>query len=69
MTAEEKTLAFAEARFFCAPFSFRCKKIMEQCSLYRRTVTDFKVSNTIDIWPNIEADFQFALIIFPKHNL
>ena len=26
---------------------------MKQC-------TDFKVSNTEDIWPKIEADFRFA---------
>ncbi|MEI9944985.1 MAG: hypothetical protein WDN26_12310 [Chitinophagaceae bacterium] len=29
------------------------------------TVTDFKVSNEVDIWPNIEADFKFAMDNMP----
>ena len=29
------------------------------------TVTDFKVSNTEDIWPKIEADFRFAFNNLP----
>ena len=65
MTASEKTEAVAEARFLRGHFHFDAKKIFKNVPFIDETVTDFKVSNTIDIWPNIEADFRFAFKNLP----
>ncbi|HEV8081988.1 MAG TPA: RagB/SusD family nutrient uptake outer membrane protein [Chitinophagaceae bacterium] len=67
MTADEKTKAIAEARFLRGHFHFEAKKMWNNVPFIDE-VTDsiyevskqFTVSNDIDIWPNIEADFQFA---------
>ncbi|MGC4037056.1 MAG: RagB/SusD family nutrient uptake outer membrane protein [Chitinophagaceae bacterium] len=60
MTDDEKTVAIAEARFLRGHFHFDAKKIWNNVPFIDETVTDFKVANTEDIWPKIEADFQFA---------
>lgn len=60
MTADEKTSAIAEARFLRAHFHFDAKKMWNNVPFIDETVIDFKVANTEDIWPKIEADFQFA---------
>ncbi|MEO8110262.1 MAG: RagB/SusD family nutrient uptake outer membrane protein [Ginsengibacter sp.] len=65
MTEAEKTAAIAEARFLRGHFHFEAKKMWNNVPYIDETVTDFKVSNEVDIWPNIEADFQFAFANMP----
>lgn len=65
MTEAEKTAAIAEARFLRGHFHFEAKKMWNNVPYIDETVTDFKVSNEVDIWPNIEADFQFAFTNMP----
>jgi len=56
----------AEAKFIRAFMLFEGKKAFGNIPFLDETVTDYKVPNTTDgtnyvnIWPNIEADFQFA---------
>ncbi len=65
MTDEQKTLAIAQARFLRGHFHFDAKKIFNNVPYIDETVTDFKVANTEDIWPKIEADFRFAFDNLP----
>lgn len=60
MTDAEKIAAIAEARFLRGHFHFEAKKMWNNVPYIDETVTDYKVSNDVDIWPKIEADFQFA---------
>ncbi|HEY5407353.1 MAG TPA: RagB/SusD family nutrient uptake outer membrane protein [Ginsengibacter sp.] len=60
MSDDDKKIAVAQARFLRGHFHFDAKKIWNNIPYIDETVTDFKVSNTEDIWPKIEADFQFA---------
>ena len=69
MTAVQKTTAIAEARFLRGHFHFDAKKMWNNVPYVDETVagTDFKkLSNTTDIWPKIEADFQFAYDNLPE---
>lgn len=66
MTEAEKTSAIAEARFLRGHFHFEVKKIFNKIPYINETVTEFKVSNTADVWPEIEADFRFAFKNLPE---
>jgi starch-binding outer membrane protein, SusD/RagB family len=65
MTAAEKSAAEGEARFLRGHFHFDAKKMWNKVPYIDEHVTDFKVSNDPDIWPNIEADFRFAFNNLP----
>lgn len=65
MTRDEKTLAVAEARFLRGHFHFDAKKVWNNVPFIDETIKDFKVANTADIWPLIEADFRFAFEKLP----
>ncbi len=65
MSDNEKTVAVAQARFLRGHFHFDAKKIWNNVPYIDETVTDFKVANTDDIWPKIEADFRFAFNNLP----
>ena len=65
MTEAEKTAAIAEARFLRGHFHFEAKKMWNNVPYIDETVIDYKVSNDVDIWPKIEADFQFAFENMP----
>jgi hypothetical protein len=65
MTDAEKKLATAEARFLRGHFHFEAKKMWNNVPFIDETVTDFSVSNEVDIWSRIEADFQFAIDNLP----
>src|ERR1700681_1334892 len=56
MSASDQMVAIAEARFLRGHFHFDAKKMWNNVPYIDEKVIDFKVSNTIDIWPNIEAD-------------
>ncbi len=66
MTDAEKTQAIAEARFLRAHYHFEAKKMWNNVpfideKIYNRDdPNSTKVPNDKDIWPNIEADFDFA---------
>jgi starch-binding outer membrane protein, SusD/RagB family len=72
MTAAEKIAAIAEARFLRGHFHFEAKKMWNKIpyidektdSLYELG-NHIEVSNETDIWPDIEADFQFAYDMMP----
>lgn len=66
MTDAEKTAAIAEARFLRGHFHFEAKKMWNNVPYIDENVIDFKVANNVDIWPNIEADFQFAFDNMPS---
>ena len=61
MSEKEKNQAIAEARFLRGWYHFDAKKIWNKVPYVDEKVTDFKVPNDKDIWPLIEADFQFAI--------
>lgn len=65
MSDAEKTVAIAEARFLRGHFHFEAKKMWNHVPYIDETVTDFKLSNEADIWPNIIADFRFAFDNLP----
>jgi len=55
----------AQARFLRGHFYFELKKLFNNVPWIDETTTDLKPVNTIDIWPKIEADFQFAYDSLP----
>ncbi len=66
MTDAEKTQAIAEARFLRGHYHFEAKKMWNKVpyideKIYNRDdPNSTKIPNDKDIWPNIEADFDFA---------
>ena len=66
MSAIEKTRAIAEARFLRGHFHFDAKKMFNRIPYIDEMVTDFKVSNQADAWPQIMADFKFAYDNLPE---
>ncbi|MBE7173963.1 MAG: RagB/SusD family nutrient uptake outer membrane protein [Williamsia sp.] len=68
MKDAEKTLVSAEARFLRAHYYFDLKKLFNQVPYRDETAgpTDYKLANTADIWPKIEADFKFAYDNLPN---
>jgi len=67
MSAAEKTEATAEARFLRGHFHFDAKKMWNNVPYVDETVVNFnQLSNTANIWPNIEADFRFAYNNLPE---
>ena len=66
MTDAEKTQAIAEARFLRGHYHFEAKKMWNNVpyideKVYNRDdPNSTKIPNDKDIWPNIEADFDFA---------
>lgn len=62
MTDAEKAQALGEARFLRAWYHFEAKKLWNMVPYVDENVTDFiNLPNNQDIWPMIEADFQFAI--------
>jgi starch-binding outer membrane protein, SusD/RagB family len=61
MTTAQKNEAIAEARFLRGHFHFDAKKMWNKVPYVDETVANFTtLSNTADIWPQIEADFRFG---------
>ena len=65
MTDEEKAIAAAEARFLRAHFYFELKRMFNMVPWIDENTTDFNQPNDQNIWPGIEADFQFAMDNLP----
>lgn len=60
MTEEEREETIAEARFLRGHYHFQAKIMWNRVPYVDEKVIEFKLANTADIWPNIEADFQYA---------
>ena len=65
ITAENRKQITAEARFIRGFQNFELKKVFGNIPYVDENVTDFKIPNTdgagyVNIWPQIEADFQFG---------
>ncbi|WP_347157754.1 RagB/SusD family nutrient uptake outer membrane protein [Pontibacter chitinilyticus] len=56
----------AEARFLRGHYYFELKKMFNMVPWIDENTTDFNQPNNVDIWPNIEADFQFAMDNLPN---
>jgi hypothetical protein len=64
------TLKFsAEARFLRGHYHFELKKIYNMAPFVDESVTyqagNWRIPNNVDIWPKIEADFQYAMTNLP----
>lgn len=55
-----------EARFLRGHYFFELKKAFGNVSWIDENTIDFKQPNDVDIWPNIEADFQYAVENLPE---
>jgi len=62
---DAKRLA-AEARFLRGHYYFELKKMFNMVPWIDETTTDINQPNNVDIWPNIEADFKFAMENLPN---
>ncbi|MFT4031575.1 MAG: RagB/SusD family nutrient uptake outer membrane protein [Siphonobacter sp.] len=66
MTDAEKTQAMAEARFLRAHYHFEARKMFKNVPFIDEITYDpadlnsTKIPNTDEIWPKINADFQYA---------
>ena len=66
LSGEEATNIKAQARFLRAHYYFDLKRDFNMVPWIDETTTDLLQSNTADIWPKIEADFQFAYDSLPE---
>lgn len=55
-----------EARFLRGHYYFDLKKLFNKVPWIDENTTDFVQPNTTDIWPKIQADFQFAFDNLPN---
>jgi len=62
--ADAKTIS-AEARFLRGFYYFELRRAYGQVPYTDETTVNFNVPNTTDIYPKIEADFQFAMTNLP----
>jgi starch-binding outer membrane protein, SusD/RagB family len=63
LSADDKTRISGEARFLRGHYYFELKKNFNKVPFFDETLPStevVKVSNSADIWPQIEADFKFA---------
>jgi hypothetical protein len=67
MSSAEKNAALAEARFLRGHFHFDAKKMWNNVPYVDENTVNFNaLPNTANIWPQIEADFQFAYDNLPE---
>jgi hypothetical protein len=70
VTDEEKQRIEGEARFLRAHYYFELKRLFNNTPYVDETVDYSKgideVTNDVDLWPKIEADFQFAFANLPE---
>ena len=65
VTEEWRKLRTAELQFLRGYYYLEGKKIYNKLPYIDETVTEFRVSNDKDIWPNIEADLKAAAAGLP----
>lgn len=69
VSEEFKTQTAAEARFLRGHYYFELKRAFNMVPWIDETIPDAEiplVPNDVDIWPNIEADFQYAMDNLPE---
>lgn len=57
-----------QARFLRGHYYFELKKMFNNVPWIDETTKDVKQPNNVDIWPKIEADFQFAMDNLPEEQ-
>lgn len=64
ISADDQKSILAQARFLRGLYHFEAKKVFNMVPYIDETISyaagNYSVPNNTDIWPNIEADFQFA---------
>lgn len=65
ITANEKTIRIAEARFLRAWFHYDLWRIFRNVPFIDETLTDVRIGNTTNILPKIQADLQAAVAGLP----
>ncbi|GAB3804665.1 RagB/SusD family nutrient uptake outer membrane protein [Spirosoma humi] len=66
LTDADRANIEAQARFLRAHYYFDLKKMFNKVPWIDETTTNFNQPNTDDIWPKIEADFQYAFTNLPE---
>ncbi len=66
MPDETRSTLAAEARFLRGHYYFELKKMFNMVPWVDETMEETNVPNDMDIWPNIEADFQYAFDNLPS---
>jgi len=66
MSENEKTQAEAEARFIRGHFYFELRRMFGWVPWIDEEASEFKIPNDREIWPDIEADFTFAMNNLPE---
>lgn len=66
MRGSEGTNIKAQARFLRAHYYFDLKRVFGNVPWIDETTTDLTPTNTVDIWPKIEADLKFAYDSLPE---
>ena len=56
----------AQAKFLRGHYYFELKKMFNMVPYMDETTTDYNQTNAEDVWPKIEADFQFAFDKLPE---
>ncbi|RBL92845.1 RagB/SusD family nutrient uptake outer membrane protein [Chitinophaga flava] len=65
MSDAERTQVQAEARFLRGHYYFELRKMFKKVPYVTEATADPLVSNDAEIWPNIEADFKYAMDNLP----
>ena len=65
VTADKATLIEAQVRFLRGFYHFELKKVFNNIPYADETLTLDNTDNTVDAWPKIEADLQFAVANLP----
>lgn len=65
ISEEDRNDIEAQARFLRAHYYFDLKKMFNRVPWIDENTTDFNQPNDVDIWPLIEADFEFAFNNLP----
>jgi hypothetical protein len=65
VTPDKATLIEAQARFLRGFYHFELKKVFNNIAYADETLTLDNTDNTVDAWPKIEADLQFAVANLP----
>ncbi|MBS1602792.1 MAG: RagB/SusD family nutrient uptake outer membrane protein [Bacteroidetes bacterium] len=56
----------AQAKFLRAHYYFDLKRVFDKVPWIDETTTDYTPTNTVDIWPKIEADMKYAYDSLPE---
>ena len=64
--ADEQTTIIAQAKFWRAFYHFELKKIFGNIPYADENLTVDNTTNTVDVWPNIEADLNDAIVGYQK---